>query len=210
MLVPETISTIRVTMIGLGNIGNNSLISLARMGVRHFTLYDPDTVAAENVYPSGFGIADVGFLKVRVAKQQMQQQLGHYPGDSDIQAREQRYIDQPGETDIVIIGTDTMSSRRTAWEQNQLDWKLWIDGRMGADRCEIYTATRGGDNSYYEHRLTVGESPLACGEKATAPLTTGIIPGLISSIVFQWINGKPIPREYFFSMGDSFFSQRMR
>lgn len=62
----------RVAVAGLGALGCAAATALARAGVGHITLIDPDTVALPNLHrQSLYGDADIGRLKVEVAAERL-------------------------------------------------------------------------------------------------------------------------------------------
>jgi hypothetical protein len=56
----------RVTLVGCGAVGWSVALLLARAGVRHFALYDPDDVGTPNLSRLGAHLEDVGASKVVV------------------------------------------------------------------------------------------------------------------------------------------------
>jgi len=59
----ERLSDLKVTIIGCGAVGSFSALSLCKMGVKHLTLIDPDTVNSENLPNQFFRECDLGKKK---------------------------------------------------------------------------------------------------------------------------------------------------
>ena len=63
----------RVGIIGLGSVGCIVAETMARIGVRQITLFDPDRVEEHNLDRLLYGTAkDIGKLKVDLAKTRME------------------------------------------------------------------------------------------------------------------------------------------
>lgn len=59
----------RVAIVGLGSLGSTVALTLAKAGVRRFTLFDPEQLEPENIARHVGGVIDIGLLKVEaVAK----------------------------------------------------------------------------------------------------------------------------------------------
>ena len=69
----STISRLRVGIVGLGSVGCIVAEAIARIGVSHITLIDPDNVEEHNLDRLLYGtVQDIGKLKVHLAAQAMQ------------------------------------------------------------------------------------------------------------------------------------------
>ena len=65
----EKIKNSRVLIFGIGGVGSYTAESLARAGVGHLTLVDPDTVAPSNINRQLYALhSTLGMLKVEAAK----------------------------------------------------------------------------------------------------------------------------------------------
>ena len=61
----------RVLVAGCGSVGSRIAEDLARSGVRHFVLVDPDEVSLPNMARSVYARADVGRAKVAVLAERL-------------------------------------------------------------------------------------------------------------------------------------------
>lgn len=200
-IVPESVSELSVFILGAGGIGSNAAITLAKMGVQRFEVWDNDDVGEENVYPGGFTMSSVGVPKVSALSNWIYGALwsnegGTYsdviPGVEFVDVR-QRFNEhsEPRSTmyDVVIASPDTMEARRTLWrrfEELGIRWRLWIDARMGGSTASVFSIMYNDDNAIMTYNGTELEGPsvpLPCGEKATAMITVGFIPGMIAQSV---------------------------
>jgi hypothetical protein len=221
-------------IIGCGGIGSNVANLLARLGGQRFTLFDPDDVAEPNIAPGWFTLdslradedAPEMTKKVRVIQTQLHQGFGVEL--DNIQIYSERYQSQPVEgVDVVFSATDSMQARRQTWRSRARfgDWRLWVDARMGGDQCSLYVAlnpllpamleaeqrdafirTSMDYFSNYEASLDLPNTALPCGLKATASLTTGMIPGMVGSVLYRFVNGQLPPKHLFYQMGTSWWT----
>lgn len=127
-----------LTIIGCGGIGASALPTLATLGVRKITIWDPDAVEPRNVasqlmfYPS-----DIGRPKVEVARERL---LAY--GVDGVETR-QEYFDGTLHGDsiegIVISAVDSMVARRQIWDgvKDNPFVTLLIDGRIGGENLVL-------------------------------------------------------------------------
>jgi len=64
LVPPARLAACHAVVIGTGSIGRQVAVQLAATGVPAMTLYDPDTVAVENLAVQGFWESDLGLAKV--------------------------------------------------------------------------------------------------------------------------------------------------
>ena len=70
--IQQVLGDLRVAVVGCGGTGSAVVEQLARLGVRHFHLFDPDTLSASNVTRVyGSSIRDIGKPKVEVSAAQI-------------------------------------------------------------------------------------------------------------------------------------------
>lgn len=189
-LIPFGITQIKVIVIGCGSIGSNAAVTLARIGVEHFELFDHDTVKVENIGPTTFTVE--GKKKVDA----LSEQLAAYGATCAI--HKTKYVSQISRSDVVILGVDSMEARRAIWNRNRIDWKLWVDARIGRDQASVFAITRNGEKTTYLNSLEWQTTTLPCGMKATAFICGGIVPGFIGTAVARWMNGLSVPSEMYY------------
>ena len=188
----------RVIVVGVGSIGSNVVHMLVSMGFTALTIIDFDVVMEENLYPAFFpgGVDILGLDKtqeIREWAQCMGVELCVFDGRIEDFEPDDHY-------DICIMAVDSLMARRVALNKlwDCCDWV--IDGRMGGPLCTVITmpTTRrllGRDirRKYERVYIDVPSGDLPCGEKATAPLTKGWIPGMVGQSVADIINGDAPP-----------------
>lgn len=143
-----------VILAGIGGIGSNLAIILAKLNPRSIYLFDRDEVEAVNLAGQFYANDDVGMSKVNA----LARTITRYTNYSSVVALERNYT--PGENivgDIMICGFDSMRSRKTffnAWRDrvNTLSAEqkkncLYMDGRLTATEFQIFCMT--GEDTYY-------------------------------------------------------------
>lgn len=178
-------------VIGAGGIGSNVVYNAACLGFQDITVYEPDIVGPENPAPQFYPLYDAdGRLKTDSLSQTIKDWTG-----VEIKAIPEPFERQGGKYDIVVVAVDSIAIRRRIWKLGGLDWKFWIDGRMGGKQAEIYAVPNTPEGrAFYEESMQGNMEPLACGMKATAFITKGIIPGLVGSILAKIVDQEPFPQ----------------
>ena len=125
------------------------ILCLSKMGCDNITVFDVDGVTEHNLPNQFYGVHDVGEFKVEALSSWVAELNGYCRSFG----APQMYEDQPLE-EIVIVGTDSMSSRMIVWKQflKQKQAKYLIEARMGAEVGQVYTIQKK-DRKFYEERL---------------------------------------------------------
>ena len=126
-----------ITVIGCGGIGSPTILSLAKMGCQDITVYDPDLVEEHNLPNQFFRLADCHRPKVEM----MAEIVASFTG-TRIKTVQEEVTGQKLQG-LVISAVDSMAARQNIW-QNCLRFNcgtpLYIDGRMSAEVCRIFSA----------------------------------------------------------------------
>ena len=178
---------ISLCIIGAGGIGSNAAYVAASLGVTRIAIYDNGILEEPNVAPGWFSMEHIGKTKVEAIGLQVFAFTG-----VEIKAHPVKYTGQKGDYDVVLIGTDTLSSRRQSFRHNKLEYSWWIDGRMGKQLCSVYAVCEGREEEY-EKDLVGKNGVLSCGEKATAYITKGHLQGMIGDALARIINMDRVP-----------------
>lgn len=130
------LSTSQASIIGCGALGSMIAMTLSKMGVNIFDLYDDDGVSAENLPNQMFFNDQINAFKVDAISDTMKR----LNTDVDIAISNKKYYDQELRS-IVIVATDNMASRRLIWDEfkKQQQCYAYIEVRMGAEEGQIYT-----------------------------------------------------------------------
>ncbi len=185
-----------VTIIGLGGIGSHVLDTLARLGCRRFILYDPDTVAVENLGAQRYAAADVGCLKVEASRAHLVRCFPHL--QETIMTIPEAYGGSPLDG-VVICGVDSMQARSTIWRTVRLNdaIPLFLDGRTAGEAIDVIAVrpTLPDDVELYERTQFPDEDALdmSCGEHA-APHVHSIVSGLMATALVRYVREEAFPR----------------
>lgn len=211
LLIPDTINTKSMLIIGGGGIGSNALHMAVSTGLQWITVVDYDIVGEENIFPGFFGQPDVGLPKTRALAKATQELYGvtldTYEATSML-----AWQQLEGELfDIALVCTDNLPSRQEALEKalemNLCEW--WIDARMGGTGASVYCFCLDDTNypQVQDYQKTFGmthtEEP--CGMKATAALTKGFIAGMIGQCIYDIANDNQPPFEQRYNLSDRMF-----
>ena len=130
----EKLSSVQVTLIGLGSIGSVTGLYLAKMGVVNLTTFDADVVDIHNVSNQAYGMSDVGLLKANAFSILVENQTSVLPNAIGT------HHDGRQLSGIVISAVDSMKSRESIWKsiRGQTGVQLYIDARMGLETLVVY------------------------------------------------------------------------
>ena len=179
-------------VIGAGSLGSNITNIIARMGARNITVYDNDILTPENLAPSFASRQDLSMPKVDALKAKLYAELG-----IEINAVNDAFGKQRGFSNVMVIAVDSLNMRRYIWNNHRYEYDIWIDARMGDDQAGVYTHVRGCPTEFYESTMEREEAQMLCGQKATAPLCVGLVPGMVGVVIMRYLNQLSIPKEMF-------------
>lgn len=129
-----------VAIIGVGAIGSHLAEILAKLGVRRFTLVDPDEVDTVNLSVQGFYEAEVGRPKTHAVRERLLSinggvQVRDYPEEYEPEMIE------PGSA--VFSCVDSIKVRRHMFRHfRERDWPVFLDGRMSAESLQVFCIDR--------------------------------------------------------------------
>lgn len=211
ILDPEQAKSTHITVCGLGTVGSNAAVELARMGVGSFTLIDGDKVESHNLPSQAYDLADVDKFKTEALKTRIESVS---EADVTIQTEmlEGGEMFEPGP---VIMAIDNMEMRKKVLEESvadMVDHPVFIDGRMGGKMWQVLAldpsdagqVSRWVNGHYFPQSEAV---PIPCGGR-TVSFIGAFIGGLIASYICRVLNDETVP---FFLSGDldSFSVSRM-
>lgn len=191
--------TVPITIIGAGGVGSPICFALAKMGCQKITVFDHDVIADHNLPNQFYRLTDSGKPKVHALKEIVKEFSG-----LAIEIKQEKYVSQKL-SDIVICSVDSMSERRKIWEK--IRWKpqifLFIDARMGAEVCRIYTVkpTDPDDVRFYEGNLYSDSetADIVCTAQAVI-YNVFMIASLIASQVKKFARIEKFPKEIIFDL----------
>lgn len=184
-----------VTVIGAGGIGSPTVLALAKMGCSRLIVYDDDRIEPHNLPNQVYRLDQLGMAKVEALAQVVKDFTG-----VDLEVHCQR-VEGQRLSGIVVSGVDSMASRSTIWHGSiryNPAVQLYVDARMGAEVCRIYSIrpVDPDDVRYYERTLYSDD------HAEEAPCTARAIiynvlaaASLIANQVKKLANGEGLPRE---------------
>ena len=187
-------------ILGCGAIGSSTAMQLARMGATKFCLYDMDTVEDVNIGVSQYIISDIDKPKVEALKEHLRS-----IGVEDVNTYNERFTEfyPQGESDIAILGFDSMAARLQAVEalcsNPTIKPKHLIDGRMGAEHYQQYIFDKPTLSKYKKTWYSDNEgNPEPCAAKATA-YCAFMSGSFIANAVRKLATGQPYNKEFSFN-----------
>lgn len=194
MLVNENGLGATILIVGAGGIGSNAAHIAASTGFNKITICDFDDVGWENIHPGFLSARHILSNKAEAVANDIIERL-----ELNIKVVRTTYQEaieagDIGTYDIVIVSTDSLSTRVDLWSKyRHICYGLWIDARMGGTLASVYSIDM--DNQmhmkiYDADLLSQEPGSTPCGEKATAPLTKGFISGMIGQSLVDFANGK--------------------
>lgn len=188
---PEQFANKYITIVGLGNIGSHAALTLARLGLKHFMLFDPDTIEPHNLSSQAYGESDIGKSKVLAVADKIKE----LNPAAEVVIHDQAFTGKEEFfNDVLIFGVDSMDVRKQIC--NVLNDKLTprempkllIDGRIGGNQLELYMP-----KSWLEwwQSLPNNAAEEPCGGRYISYVSV-VIGGLIANQVKKFLRGEPL------------------
>jgi len=189
-----------ITVVGAGGIGSPTALALAKMGCSRLTVYDPDLVEPHNLPNQFYRLKDSARPKVEALRDLIRSFTG-----LEIVAL-QEAVSQQRLSGLVISGVDSMSARQAIWQgaiRYRSTVELYIDARMGAEVCRIYSVRPSDPEDVRVYESTLYDDNQATDDACTAQAiiyNVLSIAGLIASQVKKYAKGEPLNREIIFDL----------
>ena len=187
-------------ILGCGAIGSSTAMQLARMGATKFCLYDMDIVEDVNIGVSQYILNDLDKPKVEALMEHLKS-----IGVEEVNMFNERFTEfyPQGESDIAILGFDSMAARLQAVEALCANPTIkplhLIDGRMGAEHYQQYIFDNPTVSKYKKTWYSDNEgSPEPCAAKATA-YCAFMSGSFIANAVRKLVTGQPYSKEFSFN-----------
>jgi sulfur carrier protein ThiS adenylyltransferase len=195
LVPPEKLARCHAVVIGVGAVGRQVALQLAATGVPAMTLYDPDTVAVENLAAQGYWEADVGERKVHAVANVCRRQLPRM----ELDARPERFRKSavrvwPRDRDhAVFCCVDAINTRKLIWEAVRGAARFFADGRMAAEVVRVLASDQPAVDAAYPTTLFGAAEAFvgSCTAKTTiyaASLAASLIVGQFA----RWLRGIPV------------------
>lgn len=206
----QNLEGVRVVCIGVGSLGSTVALQLARSGVGHLTLIDPDYLMSANLGRHVLGADDLGLPKVEALQEKIRKDLPTTEVAVFATFAEVVMYKQPevfDKANLVVVTTADWQSETTLWEakSNGASWALlqaWAEphaqvGHVLFAPSGTFDArgsfTASGD---FKHKFSEwpagGVVPLpACGESFIPGGALGIanIASMVSQVTLRALSG---------------------
>jgi molybdopterin/thiamine biosynthesis adenylyltransferase len=200
-LIPESILSTPITVVGAGAIGSFTVLTLAKMGFNNITVFDDDEIDFVNINNQFYRISDIGKKKVDA----LYDLVSDFTGIA-IKPKAERangfFMDK-----IVISAVDSMDSRKQVY--NMFGGALLVDPRMAIEYASIrtYMPLAGDKPTDYTNSLFNDNeaAPERCTAKATM-YTASMIAGHVSKIVLDFCLDRDIIRSLDWDIGENKYS----
>lgn len=195
----------RIHIIGVGALGSNIAIQLAKLGIKKIDIWDFDTVDSHNITNQAFNETDIGLFKVDALEIHLKEQNE----DIEIIKHNKPYTDELL-SGFVFMCVDSIETRYKIGLDNQYNnqIKLLIDTRIGLTNGQVFiidwSIPKKIENylklsDFKDNEANTIKS--ACGtELSVSPTVLCTTAYAISSLI-NYINGVPIKQQIIF---DSF------
>lgn len=189
----ERMAELRVALVGAGGIGAPCALALAKMGVKHLEIWDPDVVGQENIGPQMYSQKHIGQFKVNTLKNFLRNQADW----CRVTAHAELYrSNTEHDCHVVIPAVDSLRARKEIWASINRDMcQLVVDSRMGAEVLNMFSVVPNEDGAWYETTLEGEPVEAKCTAKST--FHCGLIAGaLCAREVKAWVVGERTKVEY--------------
>ncbi len=205
---PAAMRRLPVHVIGAGGIGSNFCFLGAKLGL-DLTVYDGDSVEAENVASQLFGPAHIGMPKVQAVREVC---LAHAAMEINAQA----VFVKGGEkvTGILVEALDSMEERKKIWEKVVLPQAAALEAlvsvRMGAESGTVFTLRPGQarERIWYEANGLYSDQdslPLPCTGRATSYCANTAASLAVHQVKRLLMRQQPILRRIDFDLANFMF-----
>lgn len=183
-----------IVLIGAGGIGSSTAIMLSKMSDGDIQVYDDDNVEGINIATQFYRMEDIGHNKANAISAIANQ----FSDTTLFNPIPERYpFSRQNPAWMVISGVDSIESRKAIWQALQLamDWKWYLDARMGAEKFELYCVSRD-DIEWYSNLLSCQQDELNPDEPCTAKATfytAAIAAGHIGKTIRKILTGEKPP-----------------
>ncbi len=193
-----------VTIIGCGGIGSFTAIALAKLGIKHLTVFDDDSVTFHNLPNQMFPVKQAQGKKKVILTKKLCEELSD---DVKVVALESKFQDNPilPAEGIVISGVDSMAQRKEIWKQIRFNpcVSLYIDGRLGRQsiRVQAVNPLDKDEVDQYEKSLYTDKEAedLTCTDRSIIDVGFAVA-AVIVRLVRGFLTQEAIPKLVLLSM----------
>lgn len=185
-----------VSIIGCGSIGSFAAVTLAKMGVQSFHLWDGDSVGEENIGCQNYGWEHLNTPKVFALKAVI---MANSPvKDENIHCHSEFVTDSTKLPKVItIIGVDSMAARLLIWEKLKNKVPLIVDGRIGGQVVRVFNVLPTEEfAAYYEKYFVDDEDAyeLPCTQRNVC-YVANIVQAIIGRAIRNFIELGKVEKE---------------
>jgi molybdopterin-synthase adenylyltransferase len=186
------LTSLNITLIGLGAIGSTCAVWLGKMGCVGLTCYDPDRIEAQNWSNQMYRDKDIGKLKAVALSEVMEQFGGHTPNAIAVKYENQSL------SEVVISGVDSMESRKTIWKaiREKPEVSIYLDARIGLETIVVYAVRP----KIREDRVAYSKTLFSDSEALSLPCTQRTIcygplasTAVLCNLLKRFVNTEELP-----------------
>lgn len=193
---PVKARELHVSVIGLGTVGSNVAVELARMGVGSMSLIDGDVVEAHNLPSQAYTLADLNRPKADALLDRVRAVSDHVRLDA---TQAMLVGGESFPAGPVVLAVDSMDARRAILE-GSVAWRpshsLVIDARMGGEIVQLYAFDPSHQSSLdrwtAEWHPSERSAPLPCGGRSVS-FVGGFVGSLIATYIARHLRGGSVP-----------------
>lgn len=147
---PENYKNVSISIIGIGAIGGITTTLLSKMGISSLSVYDDDTLEDHNFPNQFYKLNQIGNKKTDAIKEIVSEFT-----DNTISCNGNIEKGDTIITPIAIVVTDSMESRKIAYEASKEFVEFFIDGRMNGNTYRVYTVNMKNELHRKEYEDTL-------------------------------------------------------
>lgn len=194
-LIPQEVSGLTTTIVGVGSIGSHVAEVLAKTGIGILHVWDADTVESHNLANQGYYLNDLGKKKVDALKERLELGTG-----VTVVPHDQFYEGGPFGTELVVSALDSMAARQLVFTNflNDPAAKIYLDGRMGSRFGKVFFVDKDDKDSVANYLGSLHSDAEAHTEPCTARSTIFCAYGIASlmcSALVSWIISEKYPHQ---------------
>jgi hypothetical protein len=185
-----------VNIIGCGSIGSYSALTLAKMGVQSFHLWDADYVGEENIGCQNFGWEHLGKPKVEAVRDIL---VSNSPVKPENVTLHPEFVSADTRLPkiITIVGVDSMAARKIVYAKLKKKVPLLVDGRIGGQVVRVFSVIPSEEYTDYYERYFVDDAAaydMPCTQKNVA-YVANVVQAIIGRMVRNFIEIGRVEKE---------------
>lgn len=192
-LVPrEAAATLRVTVIGVGAVGQQAALQLASLGAGRLQLIDFDRVEPTNVTTQGYRRRELGQLKVEATAAA----VAEIDSTIEVETLADRFRPQQEVGEVVFCCVDSIAARAAIWKRLESRSSFWADARMRGEVIRVLAAAdEAGRAAYGRTLFPQAEAYAGACAAHGAIYGAAVAAGLMTHQLARWLRGAPLDHD---------------